>query len=496
MSRIGLRGTALGVCFGLAVGIAVGQDCRVMVTGATLAENRSVGGGRQPWDGVGGPDPYVVIEFDGKPVFVSGKQQDTLTPRWFTGTAAWPLKESMKVRVRVRDADLAKGLTRLGVAGVSLRSDLPNIGKRFLNDALLGVDTDDLVAEWSGTLGQLIKDTGGVNRTGRIVPEASGTGRFATNAGLRSLTVRVVVRPKVTGGSSGGNKRCLGFSDARVEGRKRGSGLPWDAGLGAAQNPDPRYVVYLNGEPVVAGSVNKDTLAATWPGSLPELSLQDDDLVALAVFDADAGTEVAGQARHAVTFSSALSRKAKAKLYEELVRASTDDLIYLWVGSCKSLLARGSTFDAPNGADPGVWVNRGLARATVRTANNRAVAVGAPLSLTIASATVAKTRADGKAWDLRNGAPDLFLRCFVANPSGGWTLLGETSVAKNTYRAAWGHTITDRRLLPGRQLRLEIYDKDGASDDRVGTLLTKVPDSAGTQTHRDGLVTALNLRFR
>ncbi|HEY8503854.1 MAG TPA: hypothetical protein VIL46_04690 [Gemmataceae bacterium] len=53
------------------------------------------------------------------------------------------------------------GSGRAGVAGVAVHPAVPDFGKRALNDLLVGVDTDDTVAVWSGTLGQLIDDCGG-----------------------------------------------------------------------------------------------------------------------------------------------------------------------------------------------------------------------------------------------------------------------------------------------------------------------------------------------
>jgi hypothetical protein len=473
---------------------APGQEYRVMVTSAVVAETRDVAGTPKPWDAVGRPDPYVVVELAGKPVFVSGKQQDTLTPRWFTGTSAWKIDTSTPVRIILRDADLAKGLARIGVAGISLRPDVPNAGKRLVNDVLLGVESDDVIAIWRGSLGQLIAALGGVNRTGTLSGAPGPGSHFETNAGLRSLAVRVVARPASP--VKGATTHCLGFADARFEPRKRGPNLPWDAGLGAVQNPDPRYLVYVNGEPVMAGAANQDTLVASWPGKLPALDLRDDDIVALALFDADAGTRLAGGARHALLFSPALSPDAKDTLFEELARASTDDLVYLWVGSWRSLAARGPRFAAPRGADPGIWVNRGLERATVLTANATASVGGAPLSLVIEGVTLQPTRADGKTWDFGKGAPDPLVKCFVADPRGGWTLVGATDPMKDTTRATWNFPITDARLVPGRKLRLEVYDKDGASDDLAGTLLVTIPTEPGRVVQRGGQVTALTLRFK
>ena len=467
-----------------------------MVTAAAVAKTRTVGGAQKAWDAAGGrPDPYVVVELAGKPVYVSGKQSDTLAPRWFTGTSAWPLQNSASVRIIVRDADMAKGLARIGVAGVSLRPDVPNAGKRILNDVLLGIDTDDVIASWKGTLGQLVESLGGVNRTRTLAGRAGPKSRFEVNAGLQSLTVRVIARPTQQRVGASGGGPCLGFTDAHLESKKRGSGFPWDAGLGGVQNPDPRYLVYVNGEAVVAGAINQDTFVAAWPGVLPTLKLQNDDLIALALFDADAGTKVASRSRHALLFSPSLSPKARDTLFEELVKASTDDLIYLWVGEWRLLAARGARFAVPTTPDPGVWVNHGLSRATVITANVRAMASGPPKTLVIESVAVQATRPNGKSWDIRGGAPDLLVKCFAVIPGSGWTKVGETLAAKNSARATLNFRISDPRLLPGRLLRLEVYDKDGASNDLVGTLTTTIPMKSGRRVERKGQITALSLRF-
>jgi hypothetical protein len=471
---------ALGLL--LAVSEVRAEQYKILVTGARISPKKQLPEGQKDWD-VGGnkPDPYVAVEIDGSSVFVSGKEQDTLEPRWFTGTAYWAVPKTAKVRITVRDADLGKSLARVGIAGVTVHPDIPDFGKRFLNDALRDVDTDDTVAIWSGTLQQLIDACGGVGKHGDVLKDAGAKQRLTYNIGLEGLTVRVIERPNEFDIRTPTVKSYIGLTAATFERVKRGVKLPWDVGVGAAQNPDPRYVIYVNGEPVVAGATNPDSFVAAWDGELPALHLEPDDIIAIVILDADAGTVVAGAGKHALLFSNGLSKAAKQQLFEELSKASTDDPAFIWVGTWAALKAKGDSFTLPGGAtDTGVWFNDGLASATVVTANKPPAAAGAPVDLVVQRATIKPTKADGKAWDLgaANGAgrPDPFVKVFVANPNGGWDLLATSAVVKDSFTADWKLRVSDKRLVPGRKVKFEVYDEDLASHDMIGTIVIALPE--------------------
>jgi len=480
------------------------EQYKILVTDARISAKKQLAAGPQPWDiGAGGvekPDPYVVIELDGAAVFSSGKEQDTLAPRWFTGTGYWQVPKTTKVKITVRDADAGKLFSRVGIAGVAVHPDIPAYGKRFINDVLKDVDTDDTIAVWTGTLGQLIATTGGAGNPGDIVAAPGARDRISANIGLEALTVRVIERANDFDITKPTAKSYIGLTGATFEAKKRHSKAVWDVGLGAVQNPDPRYVVYVNGDPIVSGAANKDTFVALWEGELTALQLEPDDTIAIAVLDADAGTMVAGAGKHGLIFSTALSKSAKEQLYEELSKASTDDLAFLWVGSWATLKAKGASFDLPaTGFDANVWVNDGLKVASVTTtAKNKEPPPLAAVDVVVQKAVIKATKANGAAWDAGLGnvtRPDPFVKCFVANASGGWDLLATSKVVKDSYTATWDLRLRDARLTPGRKLKLEVYDEDLASHDLIGTIVLTLPNAPDAPKLAGDQIESLELKI-
>lgn len=505
-SGIALRAACALVVLLYAAVEARAEKYKILVTDARISPKKQLANGKQePWDiganGVEKPDPYVVIDIGDGPVFASGTEHDTLFPRWFTGTGYWSVDKSTKVKIKVRDADAGKLFARVGIAGITIRNDVPNFGKRFLNDVLLGVDTDDTIAVWTGTLGELMGACGGANRSGDIVRAFGAKNRLSENIGLESLTVRVIERPDAFDLYGGFNKSYIGLTGATFEAKKRGIKAVWDVGLGAVQNPDPRYFVYVNGEPVVTGAVNKDSFVAVWEGELPGLNLHDDDTIAISVLDADAGTLVAGTGKHGVLFHPGLSDTAKKQLFEELNKASTDDLAFLWVGSWRDLRAKGEKFElAGTPAVAGTWYNDGVSTVTAVTANKKPVIGGGvpvPVTLTVKGATIKATKANGAAWDAGFGnvvRPDPFVKCFVSSPIGGWELVGTSKTVKDSYTATWDLRVADKRLLPGRKLKFEVYDEDVASNDLIGTIVITIPDGADSGTVSGDQIQALDYK--
>lgn len=484
------------VGFLLAVSDVQSAQYKLIVVEAQINAQKQLDDGPKSWDvGAGKPDPYVVVEIDGAAVFVSGNQADTHQPRWYTGTGYWHVSGSVPVRIVLRDADAAKGLARVGMAGVTVHPVLPDFGKQLLNDVLLDVDTDDPIAVWTGTLDQLIAACGGVGKAGDLVRDPEAADRFTTNFGLDSLTVRVIERPDDFDiGQPSASPSYLGLTAATIERVKRKTETAWDVGVGAFRNPDPRYLIYVNGEPILTGAINKDSFVATWGGELPALDLDAEDTIAIAILDADAGTLASKVGKHALLFSEGLSLKARQELFSELANASTDDLVFLWVGPWKTLKAKGERLSFPGTEpDPHIWVNDGLASATAITINPSAEAPLPAVDLVVKGATLKSTKADGKPWDAFNGQPDPFVRCFVAGAGGGWELLDTSEVVENSTTATWDLRLSDDRLTPERKVKFEVYDKDGASNDLIGTIVLTIPAQTGTHTESAEQIEVLEL---
>lgn len=475
----------------LAAAAAQANQYKILVTRATCAPAKRVGNEAQPWDfGDGKPDPYVVVAINGEPVYVSGVNQDTLHARWFTGTEYWSLPMTARVTITVRDADAAKMVAGVGMVGVAVRPDIPKIGKRIINGALAHVDTDDTIAVWSGTLGQLRAACGA--GTADLFRPAAGPQRFTGNAGLRSLRVRLIERPPGFDVTTPREKRYLGVAGATIEPVKRAGRKPWDIGPGGTARPDPRYVVYVNGSPVVAGGVNKDSFTATWAGDPPALDLRDDDTIAVALFDADAASQLSSVGKAAVLFSPSLPAASKERVYETLNKMATDDLIFLWVGSWKTLAKAPAL---PRTAkDPHTWWNDGLQRATPRFRPAKRAA-GPALRMVVVSAVIAPRKSNGKAWDMGKGAPDPLVRCLVPAAAGGWKTVGESVPLKDNLQPVWRLAVKDG-LRAGTRVKFEVYDKDGVSNDVVGTVVVSLPAKPGTYEASGGAITRLVYQVR
>jgi hypothetical protein len=468
---------------------------KILITGAQIAAKKKTETGPKAWDvGLAKPDPYAIVELGGQRVCLTEKAQDADQPRWITATGYWPVERSTRVRITLRDSDAGKLAARAGMVGVSVRPEIPDEGKQAINDLLTTVDTDDLIAEWSGTLDQLIAACGGVNRSADVAAGPGARTRFLTNNGLERLTVRVIERPDgFTLSAPRGRGEYLGLAGAAIESEKRKLKLSWDAGLGGQKNPDPHYIIYVNGEPALAGGKNGDSFRATWGGGLPGLNLEPDDVIAISVLDADAGTLLAGVGKHAMLYSDALSDDAKRQLFKELSKASTDDPIFLWVGSWQTLKGKGDRFTLGDRSDPGVWFNDGLESVTVTTALAATVPTMPPVDILVRRITVKTTKADGKDWDVFRGKPDPFVKCFIESSEGGWELLKESEASKDSYAVAPDLRIRSAKLVPGRKLMFEVYDNDGASNDLAGTVVITIPEKPGNLRVAEGQIGELQI---
>lgn len=455
---------------------------KILIADARIATMKKTESGPKPWDvGLAKPDPYVIVELAGNRVCLTEKVQDAHQPRWITATGYWPVERSTRVRITLRDSDAGKLAARAGMVGVSVRPEIPDAGKQAINDHLATVDTDDLIAEWSGTLDQLITACGGVNRPGDVAAAPGARTRFQTNNGLERLMVRVIERPNgFTLSAPRGRGEHLALTGAAIEAEKRKLKLSWDAGLGGKKNPDPHYIIFVNGEPALAGGKNDDTFRANWGGDLPGLNLEPDDVIAISLLDADAGTLLAGVGKHAMLFSDALSDDAKRQLFKELSKASTDDPIFLWVGSWRTLKTRGNRFTLGDRNDPGVRFNDGLESITVTTVPATTAPSMPPVDILVGRISVKTTKADGKAWDVFRGKPDPLVKCFIESSDGGWELLKESAASKDTFAVSPNLRISSAKLVPGRKMKFEVYDNDGASNDIVGTVVITIPEKPAT----------------
>jgi hypothetical protein len=94
--------------------------------------------------------------------------------------------------------------------------------------------------------------------------------------------------------------------------------------------------------------------------------------------------------------------------------------------------------------------------------------------LTIVNATVPPEQRSGLPWDDGDG-PDVFVRVLR-----GGTEIFETRVIDNTLRPVWDATLpTNVRLPRASDLRFEVYDADGVSNDPVGiTQSNGLPEAA------------------
>lgn len=499
-SRFLLHSFLAGLCLGSLLALPAPAEAakyKLLIRSADIDRYKLDGGERKPWDvdvSGGRPDPYVILRIDGNAVFLAPKASNTYSPRWHTGPGYYELSYSTPISVSVVDADIGKALARVGVAGVSLREDLSYSCKRFINDLLLKVETDDLIGRWSGRFGDLLKVCG-KGRDVDIMSSRVTAQNFSRSSRLRSLRMRIIERPSSFDLEASSSRDCLALTSVRVQPTKRRLGVKWDVGLGAARSPDLRYMIFVNGSAAMTGGINKDSLVGMWSGDVPKLNLYSSDIISIAVLDADLGTALCRAGRHALLFSRSLSRSAKVKLFHELSTGCTDDLVYLWVGTFGELRRRGSRFSLPTTRGGSVWVNDGLTSIEMVTRPQSTYA-GKPVQLVVRSGSVASKKSNNTHWDIFRGKPDLYAKCYVADTGGGWHYLGKTSSGKNALSATWNLRLTSSRLLQGKKVKIDVYDEDPASDDLAGTILFTIPFRSGSFDARGGQVTRVSYEIR
>lgn len=469
---------------------------QITVSEAMIADKRTDANGQlKDWDigvmPIARPDAYVVIEVNGQPIYVSAPKGDNTNPRWFTGSAWWRLPTTAAVRVRVVESDAGKLVAGVGIAGVALRPDVPGVGKRLVGNALANVDTDDAIATWTGTLGQLIDTLGGTGRFGELVKP--GDKRMTVNNGLKSLKLRILERDADFDVSKPkGNGSVIGIASARIALKRKSNDRPWDPGFGQMKSPDPRYIIYVNGEPVMVGATNKDSYAAAWAGTLPGLDLRDEDQVAILLYDADVGAILAKAGKQALLFERNLGPQAKGRVLEQLNKANDDDLIYCWVGSWKTLRGMGKSVDlASRDMRAGVWTNDGLLSAKLMLANEKGVNLAAkPKVVRIGQVALTDRQPNGKKWD-GFGKADPAVIVSVEAQGGAWAEVAKTKEHKDSPSFDAKLRLNDKRLIPGRRIKIDVWEKDRTGDDLAATFVLKIPEAGATKTLKDAGVKSL-----
>jgi hypothetical protein len=121
-------------------------------------------------------------------------------------------------------------------------------------------------------------------------------------------------------------------------------------------------------------------------------------------------------------------------------------------------------------------------------------------ALVVKSGTIAKTKADGKAWDVGVGKtawPDPYVKIWVYEPDGGLADSGETTVIWDTFTPAWNQEVAT--VTAGCKVKLEVWDKDVKYDDLIGKHEFKITAdmlTKGELSLKFGQVEKLNLGFR
>uniref|UniRef100_A0A1A8CWG8 C2 domain-containing protein n=1 Tax=Nothobranchius kadleci TaxID=1051664 RepID=A0A1A8CWG8_NOTKA len=100
---------------------------------------------------------------------------------------------------------------------------------------------------------------------------------------------------------------------------------------------------------------------------------------------------------------------------------------------------------------------------------------------------VSNLRAAGLRPD-QNSNADGFVKVFCASTS-----MGQTTVYHDHPNPSWTSTFTYRRALQGDVLKLEVFDKDVAFDDRLGTCTVRI--KKGTFSHRCSLTKGGTLSY-
>src|SRR4051812_9075419 len=95
----------------------------------------------------------------------------------------------------------------------------------------------------------------------------------------------------------------------------------------------------------------------------------------------------------------------------------------------------------------------------------RAADEKAPYTIVIKSAKVKTTKADGSAWDINNGKPDLAV--IVRNVDEKDTKPFQTKTKDDTFEATFDETASVK-VRPGQTLEFEVIDVDVAVNDTAG----------------------------
>ena len=121
--------------------------------------------------------------------------------------------------------------------------------------------------------------------------------------------------------------------------------------------------------------------------------------------------------------------------------------------------------------------------------------------LVVKSGTIAKTKPDGKAWDVGFGTmkawPDPYVKVWVYNAEGDLADQGETAVIWDTFTPVWNQEVAT--VKAGWKIKLEAWDKDAKRDDLIGKhefQLTEATIKKGELTLQFGQVEGLHLAFR
>lgn len=86
----------------------------------------------------------------------------------------------------------------------------------------------------------------------------------------------------------------------------------------------------------------------------------------------------------------------------------------------------------------------------------------------VKSVKVKETQKDGSSWDVDNGKPDLFVRINV-DAEGAETF--DTKVVDDTFAATFNETLGRVKFTPGQKLKIQVFDKDVAANDHIGTYM-------------------------
>jgi hypothetical protein len=86
---------------------------------------------------------------------------------------------------------------------------------------------------------------------------------------------------------------------------------------------------------------------------------------------------------------------------------------------------------------------------------------------------IKKTKANGEAWDVNDGAPDL--RVFVRNTTNKDEKAFETKEKKDTYSAVFDEP-ANFKVKKGQSIEIEVVDVDVAVNDQAGKTILELSD--------------------